>query len=45
MHIAMADLDLDRIDVVHAGDRTFALAERIRALSLNRVLEDLEALD
>jgi predicted AAA+ superfamily ATPase len=45
MHVALADLDLERIDVVHAGDRTFPLAERIRALSLSRVLEDLEALD
>ena len=45
MHIALADLDLERIDVVHAGDRTFPLAERIRALSLSRVLEDLVALD
>ena len=45
MHIALADLNLERIDVVHAGDRTFPLAKRIRALSLSRVLEDLEALD
>jgi len=45
MHVALADLDLERIDVVHAGDRTFPLAERIRALSLSRVLEDLEAFD
>ena len=45
MHVALADLDLERIDVVHAGDRTFPLAEGIRALSLSRVLEDLEALD
>jgi hypothetical protein len=28
--------------VVHAGDTTFPLAQRIRALSLSRLLTDLE---
>lgn len=42
MRIALEDLELDRIDVVHAGDATFELDERLRALSLSRVLEDLE---
>ena len=41
MHIALEDLGLDSIDVVHAGDETFPLAERIRAVPLSRVLDDL----
>lgn len=44
MHAAMADLSLERLDVVHAGEHTCPLAERIRALSLGRILEDLEPL-
>jgi uncharacterized protein len=42
MHVALSDLGLTRLDVVHAGERTFSLGERIRALSLARILEDLE---
>lgn len=41
---ALAELKLDRVDVVHAGDHTFPLAERVRALSLSRLYEDLEPL-
>ncbi|MBM4024966.1 MAG: ATP-binding protein [Planctomycetes bacterium] len=41
MRHALQDLRLDRIDVIHAGDRTFALAERVRAVALSRLLEDL----
>jgi len=42
MHTALADLSLERLDVVHAGSRTFPLADGIRAMSLDRVLDDLE---
>lgn len=45
MHVAKSDLRLDRLDVVHAGERTFPLQDGIRALSAHRVLEDLEVLD
>jgi predicted AAA+ superfamily ATPase len=45
MHVALEDLDLDRIDVIHAGDETFPLAERIGALALSRVFDDLDPLD
>ena len=45
MHIALEDLDLDSLDVIHAGDETFPLAERIRALALSRVFDDLHPLD
>ncbi len=41
---ALQDLHLDRIDVIHAGDRTFALADRVRAVAASRLLADLEPL-
>ncbi|HVT17121.1 MAG TPA: ATP-binding protein [Thermoanaerobaculia bacterium] len=41
---ALADLQLDRVDVVHAGDHSFPLAERVRALALSRIYDDLEPL-
>lgn len=44
MRIALADLKLDRLDVVHAGEHTFPLDDRIRALALTRLLDDLEGL-
>lgn len=44
MHTALADLRLERLDVVHAGDHTFPLADRVRALSLGQILTDLEPL-
>ncbi len=44
MHIALADLRLSSLDVVHAGDRTFPLREGMRALSLKRILTDLKPL-
>jgi hypothetical protein len=37
-------LELERLDVVHAGDHTFPLGERVRALALSRLYEDLEPL-
>ncbi len=41
MRSALADLDLQRIDVMHAGDHTFWLAPKIRAVAVGRLLEDL----
>jgi predicted AAA+ superfamily ATPase len=41
MRSALDDLGLERIDVVHAGDRTFPLAERIRAVAFSRMFEDI----
>lgn len=34
MRIAVADLDLDRLDVVYAGEGVFPLADRIRAVGV-----------
>jgi predicted AAA+ superfamily ATPase len=45
MHTALGDLGLERIDVIHAGDETFPLAEQIRAVPLSRVYDDLDPLD
>ena len=41
MKIALEDLGLDRLDVVHAGKETFPLAKRIRALSAQNLLEEI----
>lgn len=45
MHRAMEDLQLDHLDVVHAGAESFPLAENIRALSITKVWDELESLD
>ena len=39
MRIALADLRLDRLDVVHAGAATFPLAAKVRAVALERLGE------
>ncbi|MGB9004694.1 MAG: ATP-binding protein [Candidatus Aminicenantales bacterium] len=44
MRSALADLKLTRLDVIHAGERTFPLAERVRAVSAYRLLKDVEPL-
>ena len=44
MHVALEDLRLERLDVVHLGEQTYPLAPRLRALSLRRLAEDLEPL-
>jgi predicted AAA+ superfamily ATPase len=44
MRSALADLRLSRLDVVHAGDRSFELGHRIRAVALSRILADLRPL-
>jgi hypothetical protein len=44
MRIALQDLELERIDVLHAGKDTFPLADRIRAVSAHRIWADVEPL-
>ncbi len=44
MHSAMETLGLERLDVIHAGEHTFPLRERIRAVAFARLDEDLEPL-
>lgn len=41
MRIAMKDLRLDRLDVIHAGKQTFPLAKSIRAVAAKRLTTDL----
>ena len=41
MRRALADLKLSSLDVIHAGERTFPLQERIRAVALSRLLRDI----
>lgn len=41
MRVAMADLGLSRLDVIHAGEATFPLAKGIRAVSAERLLSDV----
>ena len=44
MHAARDSLQLARIDVIHAGERTFPLADGIRAVAFSRLREDVEGL-
>ncbi len=41
MRIALEDLRLDSLDVIHAGRQTFPLAERVRAVSIDRMLAEI----
>lgn len=41
MRSALENLQLDGIDLIHAGERSFPLAKRIRAIAAVRILEDL----
>lgn len=44
MRIAMADLGLQRLDVIHTGVDTYPLARNIRAVSVDRLQIDLSPL-
>ncbi len=44
MRIALSDLKLSSLDVVHAGEQTFPLAAKVRAVAMGRLLEDLPRL-
>jgi hypothetical protein len=41
MRSALVDLKLPTLDVIHAGDHTFELGDRIRAVSAARLLADI----
>lgn len=41
MRSALSDLELTRLDVVHAGSETFPLSRRVRAVAAKRILVDL----
>lgn len=44
MRSALADLRLRRLDVIHAGEETFPLDKKVRAVALIRLLVDLKPL-
>ncbi len=45
MRSALSDLKLSRLDIIHAGDRTFPLAKNVRAVALTRLLRDVDAIE
>lgn len=45
MAVALKDLRLTSLEVIHAGDTTFNLAHRVRAVSANRLLTDIRGFD
>ncbi len=44
MHSAIADLKLEQLTIVHAGQYTFPLSETIRAVAFSRLLTDIQPL-
>ena len=44
MRSALVDLKLMKIDVIHAGENTFMMDKKIRAVALPRLLDDIEPL-
>ncbi|MBM4035105.1 MAG: ATP-binding protein [Planctomycetes bacterium] len=44
MRIALRDLRLGRLDLIHAGEQTFPMAERVRAVAFSRLLGSLAPL-
>jgi predicted AAA+ superfamily ATPase len=44
MRSALENLRLDRLEVIHVGDRTFPLAEGIRAVAMSRLHQDVAPL-
>jgi predicted AAA+ superfamily ATPase len=41
MHVAIHDLGLESIDVIHAGGETYPLSNKIRALAISNLTTDL----
>ncbi len=41
IRIALADLRLDRLDVIYEGTETYALGDRVRAVPLARIFSDI----
>jgi uncharacterized protein len=44
MRTAVKDLGLERLDVIHAGTETFPMAARVRAVPLQRLIDDVPRL-
>ncbi len=43
MHVALSDLNLDRLFVVYPGSKSFALARKVEALAITQLNEALGA--
>jgi predicted AAA+ superfamily ATPase len=43
MRQAIKDLNLERLDVIHAGESTFPLTDKIRAVAFTQLTEELES--
>jgi hypothetical protein len=41
MRTALKDLNLQRLDVIHAGEESFSLHKKVRAVSMSNLLTDL----
>ena len=41
MHVAIHDLGLESLDVIHVGRETYPLAPKIRAVAVSQVITDL----
>ena len=41
MRVAIQDLGLESLDVIHAGHQTYPLAPKIRAVAISRLIADL----
>ena len=44
MRHALRDLSLTRLDVIHAGEHTFPLDEKVRAVPLRDILREVPVL-
>jgi hypothetical protein len=44
MAAVLEDLGLERLDVIHAGERTFALARTVRTVAAGELLDEIEPL-
>jgi len=44
MKNAIEDLKLERLDIVHAGEHTFSMGERVRAVAFSKILKDIQPL-
>jgi len=42
MRSALADLKLQSLDVIHAGEHSYPIGEKVRAVALSRLLIDLK---
>ena len=44
MAVVLEDLDLERLDVIHSGESTFPIAEKVRAVAAHALLDQIEPL-